>query len=230
MALPAKDEGAADVQSDASQAQGDAALGGDLNGRDGGAEMLPPYEFVPVDFSDACNQSGATLTGKLDFAAQEGCKKIRGSVICPFCDGDGYEFLYAVEAIEEDFGIANVNDYLPDPLNDVGNLAYVGNGLNLVRLYGIRDFKRLSSLKVVGGELEIRQNPLVRTFKGLENLRYVGSLRLELMESLESFEGLERLERIAGDFKIQKTPGLDENEIQAFVKRVRVDGKIIVEN
>lgn len=73
------------------------------------------------------------------------------------------------------------------------------------------DLSPLKELIIIGNYFNVERTSLLKNFKGLENLRKVGTIftngsRVQNNQSLENFEGLENLDIINGDFYILNNP------------------------
>lgn len=60
------------------------------------------------------------------------------------------------------------------------------------------DFTGLETLISIGGFISIERNPLIRNFKGLDNLKTIGHFGIVDSDDLENFVGLEKLTTVNG--------------------------------
>jgi hypothetical protein len=89
----------------------------------------------------------------------------------------------------------------------------------------ISDLSVLSSLELVEGAVEIRQNPI--EVLGMDALREIGgSLYLNNGVAWTAWNGLASVERIRGDVTVRGNPGIASADVWNWIEGVVVDGSI----
>jgi len=92
----------------------------------------------------------------------------------------------------------------------------------------VEELSELSSLERVEKEFMVRAVD-IRDFRGLENLRSVGRLKLLAYTELVSFEGLSGLKRVRGDVWMEAGGNRSRRQIRSFLEDVRVDGNVRID-
>jgi len=100
----------------------------------------------------------------------------------------------------------------------LGNLKTIGNTLGVVLMDSLSNMIGMGTLDSIGGDFYVRENPVLASFDGLTALRYVhGNFMVqEQNPAVKNFVGLENLRHIGSDFtpgdSAQNLTGLDRLE------------------
>ena len=124
--------------------------------------------------------------------------------------------------------------HVPDPsdasvIDPLRNMVRIDGRLTFFRNHALADLRGLERLERVGGLFSIRiddSDGRFTTVDGLDGLREVGALEIELNRWLTSLDGFARLEVVHGDVRIADNDALPPSEIDAFLARVRVEGTV----
>jgi hypothetical protein len=124
-------------------------------------------------------------------------------------------------------GSLHFPDALADGFDSIRDLRRVDGTFTLFRPHSLADLQGLAKLEVVGGTFSIDLGPLngLASLEGVGKLREVGSLTLSRMPKLKTLAPFRCLKVIHGDLLIEDMPTLAQSEIEAFLARVRVEGK-----
>lgn len=107
---------------------------------------------------------------------------------------------------------------------DLPCLAFVGGDLTIRANDALEDISGLSGLATAGGNLYIRDNPVL-TDLDLSGLTSVeGGLTIISNNALEDISGLSSLTTVSGDLSIVSNPLLCQSRVDAFIGAVTVGG------
>ena len=181
---------------------------------------------VPSDELRTCGESGALHRDTPRFwALVVDCERVLGDIDLTFASISSLAPLASVREIEG--SLALLENPL-DRLTGLERLEIVGADLQF-RSLPITGVSELRSLRRVGGELTIMDNPRLGSLAGLESVETVGSLLIYGNAELGGLDGLSGLRRIEGDLRLIENPGLTDEEIAAFIARVEIGGRVMLE-
>jgi hypothetical protein len=100
--------------------------------------------------------------------------------------------------------------------------------MKIFETYMLEDIRALSALSVVG-KLSLTLNPKLTSLDGLSGIRELDELTIRDNESLASLAGLSNLTHIRGDLTLYANTSLKPGEVSAFLNRVTVDGRTILQ-
>jgi hypothetical protein len=115
-------------------------------------------------------------------------------------------------------------------LKPLAALTSAGGGIWIAALHALTDLRGLDALESIDGWLLIEDSDNLESLAGLQGLRTVGD-DLEIINnpSLISLRGLANLESVGGDLVIFSNPQLPQSQIDEFLARVDVGGRIEIE-
>ncbi len=152
-----------------------------------------------------------------------GCQRLDGSIVLR----NGFPDRANLASIIVITGNLGAGGYVGDPvsLEGLDSLEVIEGSFHFVE-DNLVDYQGIPKLRSVGS-FGTRGVPELVDFRGLENLTEVeGSFTITRNPKLQSLAGLEGLERVHGDVRISDNPLLPEEEVEAFLERVTVDGEI----
>lgn len=185
-------------------------------------------------------------------------ERIGGNLKILYCLGlEDLSGLSRLEHVEGDVEIISNNATLNnnrlsnlkglEGLRSIGGEVYISSNMDLESLDGLDNLESvtedvivgyndlltslsgLSNLKQIGGKLSVFVNPMLTSFDGLENVTTLGELYISNNQGLHSLEGLSGLQRVRGDVQITNNENLPQNEIDALLARIQVDGEVILD-
>ncbi len=176
-----------------------------------------PYENLRT-----CTPEDGTLDQE-ELTTFEGCQRLDGTIILR----NGFPDRENLASIVVVTGNIAGGGYIGDPLSLEGldSLEVIEGSFhfledNLVDYRGVPRLRRVGRFGTYGV-------PELVDFRGLESLTEVeGNFSITANPKLQSLAGLEGLERVHGDVRISDNPLLPEEEVEAFLERVTVDGEI----
>jgi hypothetical protein len=112
-------------------------------------------------------------------------------------------------------------------LSGLEDLTTVGE-LKMFENYTLENIEALANLSNVK-KLVIELNPFLKSLDGLSGIRELDELTIRDNESLASLAGLSNLTHIRGDLTLYANTSLKPGEVSAFLSRVKVDGRTILQ-
>lgn len=113
------------------------------------------------------------------------------------------------------------------------NLNYVGGFFDIQELVSLVDISPLSELDTIVGEFKFWENPIAAYLPLMENLDFLGGLRIEANSALLNLSGLESVVEVQGDILINGNSSLQNIDglinIQS-ADAIRIDGNETLAN
>lgn len=184
----------------------------------------------------ACNPSGESTyenlrtctpeNGSLDqeeLTTFDGCQRLDGSIVLRY----GFPDRANLASIIVITGNLGAGGYVGDAMSLEGldSLEVIEGSFHFLE-DNLVDYGGVPKLRSVGS-FGSHGVPELVDFRGLESLTEVeGNFSVTGNPKLQSLAGLEGLERVHGDVRISDNPLLPEEEVEAFLARVTVDGEV----
>jgi hypothetical protein len=152
-----------------------------------------------------------------------GCTRFLGSLTISVGDPPGLSALRGLREAERMyiyFSLVRSLSGLED-LTTVGELKIFENNT----LENIEALANLSNVK----KLVIGLNPSLKSLDGLSGIRELDELTIQDNVSLTSLSGLPNLIRVRGDLTLYGNTSFKPGEVSAFLSRLKVDGRTILQ-
>ncbi|MFS4447757.1 hypothetical protein [Maribacter sp. 2307UL18-2] len=162
-----------------------------LNKIDGFEELL----YVGGEFIIYNEKSTFSLNGFNKLTTVERNMALVGVFAGKISDIVGFDNLESINGLLTLSGVTG-------EINAFKNLSIVRGRLLLQELVSITDFRFLSSLAHVEGQIRVAANGALESFEGLESLTDIDGLYVLLNKSLKSLKGLESLKMVEGGVTI----------------------------
>lgn len=191
----------------------------DESGRDGGYSPSPSPELPRV-----CGAAGRRTEFYPWRPELEGCTVFAGDLYVTFpVPVSGIGNASSINAVEGTLAIVDNAELTSlDGLEGIQRVGHLMVATNTV----LEDMTGLGSIHA-GTDVTVLLNPALRSLDGLGRLRSVRNLVIQDNAQLRSLDGLSALEEITGDLTLRGNSSLPSVEVQAFISRVRVDGRIL---
>lgn len=185
-----------------------------------------PVDVAWVDTAPRCGDPARMLNqNTVASAITPGCQVLDARVELTYAPLVAAPDLRGVRAVTNTIAFFQNRDLVD--LTGLSTLELIGGDLQLRDNPGVTSLRDLQRLHVVRAALIVRATG-VASLEGLEQLREVGQLTITENAQLTSLRGLSGLCRIGdGGLYLYRNPLLPESEVQELLGRVEITGPIL---